>query len=344
MGTVDPPCTCFRGFVGTHCEVRPSAVAPGPQIAASTIASLAHGARALCPQTNLFLIGLVLFLTGHLALGLWHCVRPEGAVCRSKHGLQAIGDPAALARRLLDFDERSFGAVSSRLATAAIARKGAAGSHPLSADILLGCWSSRELRCVIAVLEGSPSALLRVLAESDEEGAGALGAYARAVAHDAVRFSAGQGALVKGVACGGGGGGGGGGSGGGGGAHTADGPGPARPPTAGTVQVAVAPADGHSDGEVDPDSALDDDDNELASLLRALSDTETAREVAGIVDDEDRAARISELAKTKEPLATASQFGMTDMPMCVCQHGPARLSTARDRRGFHLPRSLRAQA
>ena len=314
MGTVDPPCTCFRGFVGTHCEVRPSAVAPGPQIAASTIASLAHGARALCPQTNLFLIGLVLFLTGHLALGLWHCVRPEGAVCRSKHGLQAIGDPAALARRLLDFDERSFGAVSSRLATAAIARKGAAGSHPLSADILLGCWSSRELRCVIAVLEGSPSALLGVLAESDEEGAGALGAYARAVAHDAVRFSAGQGALVKGVACGGGGGGG----------HVS--------------------ADGHSDGEVDPDSALDDDDNELASLLRALSDTETAREVAGIVDDEDRAARISELAKTKEPLATASQFGMTDMPMCVWQHGPARLSTARDRRGFHLPRSLRAQA
>ena len=125
------------------------------------IASLAHGARALCPQTNLFLIGLVLFLTGHLALGLWHCVRPEGAVCRSKHGLQAIGDPAALARRLLDFDERSFGAVSSRLATAAIARKGAAGSHPLSADILLGCWSSRELRCVIAVLEGSPDARAR---------------------------------------------------------------------------------------------------------------------------------------------------------------------------------------
>ena len=86
MGTVDPPCTCFRGFVGTHCEVRPSAVAPGPQIAASTIASLAHGARALCPQTNLFPIGLVLVLTGLLARGLWCCVRrPEGVVCRSKH-------------------------------------------------------------------------------------------------------------------------------------------------------------------------------------------------------------------------------------------------------------------
>merc|ERR1712146_456209 len=91
-------------------------------------------------------------------------------------------------------------------------------------------------------------------------------------------------------------------------------------------------ADGHSDGEVDPDSALDDDDNELASLLRALSDTETAREVADIVDDEDRAARISELAKMKEPLATASQFGMTDMPM-----HDVRMARSADYRKFHVP-------